>query len=185
MLFPKEQHDLQNAKNDTTRWVDFYQEKIEFTLSEFELNVKGVYYLENLTNGNISMEIIYPFPIDQYHPYPHKIEVTGIEFIKSADNISFNFNLAPNEKKNFTIIYSQKHYNNTATYILKTTHKWQTPLKKAEYILNTPVNWQCQTSLTPEKIIIQGNIKIYQFEKHNFLPMCDFIVSWDNKTRQE
>ena len=55
IVFCNEQQNS-SVKKEKIRWVDFYQEKIEFTLNETELNVTGIYYLKNLTNGNISME---------------------------------------------------------------------------------------------------------------------------------
>ena len=168
----------QNEKKP--HWVDFYQEKILITCSDNEVEVEGIYYLRNVTDGNLSMTILYPFPVDKYHPFPHKIEVEEFTFWQDSSNIYFNMSMDPHEKKSIKFHYRQKHYKKSAKYILSSTQQWQHAIQQAEFIISVPKSWnEVNISLQPDKVEIKKDIKIYYITKCNFFPNEDLVITWE------
>ena len=67
-------------KSKRATWLEFFQEKIVIYCLDEDVKVDGTYYFRNLTNGTLGITIQYPFPVDEYHPFPHMIEVENYDF---------------------------------------------------------------------------------------------------------
>jgi len=126
------------------------------------------------------MTILYPFPIDKYHPFPHEIKVENYTFWQDSSNIYFNMSMDPQEKKSITFHYRQKHFNKSAIYILSSTQQWKHAIQHAEFIISVPKSWnELKISLQPDKVEIKKDIKIYYISKYNFFPNEDLIITWE------
>jgi len=68
-------------------WIDFYKESLIFHCRVQEVQVDGIYYFRNLTKNILSFVIMYPFPIDKYHPFPDSIRVGNHLFKRKGASI--------------------------------------------------------------------------------------------------
>jgi len=160
--------------------VKFYKEIIEIECYENEHVVHGKYFFENLTDSYLTMTIKYPFPVDENHPFPHEIDVKNYFYRKDSTSIYFIFKMLPYEKKFFEVIYKQKHFDNSVTYILTSTHAWGKAIEEAEYFITVPNSWKnLSLSYHPTKTVEQKNNKIqYYILKKDFFPENNLFISW-------
>jgi hypothetical protein len=64
-------------------------------------------------------------------------------------------------------------------YILITTQQWKHPLRKAEYIISLPAEFELQNiSIAPDRSDSDSTHNIYYITKENFMPDTDLIVTW-------
>jgi len=163
-----------------TPWVEFFYEKIEIKCSDSEIQVRGTYNFRSLKKSNITIGIQYPFPVDNFHPFPHDIYIENYTYSKDSANIYFNFSLRPEESKSVTINYRQMLLNKKATYILSTTKSWGQPIQLAEFHISVPVEWKnVILSYKTDNIIFENDRAFYSLRKSNFFPDNDLIISWE------
>lgn len=174
----QEQNTYAQKSSQDHRWIDFYQEKVTMTLYEKEMMVEGNYYMCNLTNGYVSVKIQYPFPVDENHPFPHKIDAGNHVYQKDFSSIYFNLSFNPKEDKLIKIMYSQYHYNKTTKYILSSTQKWGHPIQTAEFIISVPRDWDVHISIDPYKKEMQSDRLIYYILRNQFFPKEDLLINW-------
>ena len=61
-------------------WVDYYRQEVTITCNDTVAVIEGRYYLRNLIEGMITIGIQYPFMVDRFHPFPHRIAVSSTWF---------------------------------------------------------------------------------------------------------
>ncbi|MGD8780431.1 MAG: hypothetical protein PVH88_15880 [Ignavibacteria bacterium] len=167
--------------------ADFFKEDITFRLDGVHLNVEGYYWFANNSNKEVGSNIFYPFPdsvdekIDSIHIF-NLSKGYRPEYTSDRNNgITFNLFIEPGDTVLFQIGYRQKLNSDSALYILKTTQTWGKPLKHAEYKLIVPDSLEIKNfSYLPDKTYTINDLKIYYWEKINFMPKKDMIFHFPN-----
>jgi len=160
--------------------VEFFKEKIKISCDDEEIRVEATYYLRNLSNGILFMTIKYPFPVDEHHPFPYQIKVENYRFWKDKSNIYWKMRLQPKEEKSIKILYKQRVYNKSATYIVSTTQYWGRPIEKADFVISVPIDWKkVKISYPTDKLEIRGNRKLYLIAQEKFFPTKEIVISWE------
>jgi len=177
-VFAQDKESQPRQRHQRHRWVEFYQEHVSITCHEEDAHIEGIYYLRNLTDGAITMTIQYPFPVNEYHPFPREIETDGLPFRQDSSNIYLSMALRPREEKSFRIFYRQFHNNKRITYILSTTQHWGQPIQRAEFIVSVPAGWNPTLSLAPDRKEAKDGRVIYHILRNNFFPNEDLIIEW-------
>ncbi|MEO0116733.1 MAG: hypothetical protein ABIK97_04215 [candidate division WOR-3 bacterium] len=85
----------------------------------------------------------------------------------------------PQEEKSFFVYYEQRLFDKKARYIVKTTQKWQRPLKLANFLIELPESLSSYKISYPVDSTKRegGEMKVY-FTKKNFFPKEDIIITW-------
>jgi hypothetical protein len=170
--------------------VDFVYEKIILEIEPPELTVTGLYRFQNRFPFGITLPMLYPFPVDEYQDFPHKISAKSItaggrqplEFDwRPNDNaIRLNVTAGGESSAEMEVAYSQRLKGNQARYILTTTKAWGKPLKSADYELILPEHLEIRSISFPfDRAENIAGKRVYFLYKENFMPEMDLIVEWD------
>lgn len=162
--------------------ADFVRENITFRLDSNYFSVEGLYYFLNRSDTIVNSEIFYPFPA-YAGPEIDSIQVMNlwrgevIRFTSEGSNgISFRLHLDKSDSAYIHIYYRQRLTSDSAVYILKTTAGWGKPLEVADFKLITPASITIKNfSYIPDKSYKLNNIKIYTWQKYNFMPRKDMV----------
>jgi len=164
--------------------LSFIKEKIEMTIYDSSFTVYGKYYFLNKCDKEINTNFYYPFVINKNFQFPDSIAIKNkknvpVSYSKSEKGIFFNIKTLPEDTSEFSAFYRQKNLFNKAEYILTTTHNWNVPLQKAEYIVNLPIKLKLKSiSLQPDSVKNNSPYKTYFITKENFMPVVNLIVEW-------
>lgn len=165
--------------------LSFIEEYIEFRLKETVFTVNGNYCFVNNTDGPLSKEINYPFPvavsdIDSIHIFDYS-QGRFLRYTKVRQAIVFRLNIPSRDTLKLNIFYRQEKVKDSARYILTTTKNWGEPLKKAEYTFETDRPQKIRSfSYSPDKTTLSGNKQKYFWRRKDFLPEKDFVVIFEN-----
>jgi len=164
--------------------IDFFKENISFILVGDTLYVKGEYYFSN-NSLRPAMTLLF-FPIKDFLKSTIRESITVFnlkekKYVKvttrNKGGILFPLSIEPCDTSIYYVEYSQKIQSDTLHYYLTTTAKWNKPLLEAIYKLIIRKNVNVKSfSFYPDTIYAKGNLKIYIWEKHNFMPSKDFVV---------
>lgn len=129
----------------------FVGEKITIRLLAMDrIGFTGIYEYENSALVPVRRTLRYPLVIAPDHPFPERIMVTEqgmgpVPFATDgAENLFFEIELAPGERKCLTVTFQQPAPGHWFRYILTTTRSWPHPLDQAEFRLeraDVPVVW--------------------------------------------
>jgi len=132
------------------RGVDFLYEKIILEIEPPELTVTGLYCFQNRFPFEVTLPMLYPFPVDEHQGFPHEISAKSItadgeqplEFgwRRRHNAIRLDLSAGGESSAEMLVTYSQKLKGKQARYILTTTKAWGKPLKSADYELILPEN---------------------------------------------
>jgi len=164
--------------------INFFKEDMSFILIGDTLHVKGVYYFSN-NSPRPAMTFLF-FPIKDFLKSTIRESITVFDLkekkpvkvtVGNKKGILFPLSLEPYDTAIYHIEYSQKLLSDTLHYFLTTTAKWNKPLLRAIYKLITRKNVNIKSfSFSPDTMYAKGNLKIYLWEKRNFMPSKDFVV---------
>ena len=159
--------------------VEFASERIEMSIRGNTLTVHGIYHFTNPNPEPVRVTMLYPFPVDATHPYPHAIQVKPIAYRKVKDGITWTVEAGPNGKPTVDVVYSQKSRERSAKYILTTTQAWGKALKQAEFIVRVPWSFKEVTlSYTPDSLKEIKGEQVFYLTRMDFLPDKDMEVRW-------
>lgn len=167
---------------------DFFKEKIMLSVDRNEIHIKGIYYIRNNSSKEEELMIFYPFPIDSFHDYPHRISIHYInadkdkaeeKYIKERDGIIWPLRIDSGKTKCILIEYSQKIRAKEATYITTTTQGWGKAIEDARFIVSVPADFkEVKISYQPDRAESKDNKIYYYMNEESFLPEEDLIVKW-------
>lgn len=172
-----------------TQNLQFYREDLIFEIKNGYFRVDGIYNFCNNGDKEIQQLLFYPFPIDSLYGEVDSISATDwnakskdIIISKTAKGFYFKIDIDGYGVGKYKITYRQKLLKNKAEYILLTTQKWGTPFENSCYKLITPPNLNItSTSYTPDSIKQINNIRVFYWNKKNFMPDKNFIVEYIEK----
>lgn len=143
------------------------------------LTVRGTYHFTNPNPEPVRVTMLYPFPIDATHPFPHAIRVKPIAYRKVKDGIIWTVEAGSNGKLFVDVVYSQRCLDRSAKYILTTTQAWGQALKQAEFVVRVPSSFKEVTlSYSPDSLKETKGGQFFYLTKKNFLPDKDLEVRW-------
>lgn len=169
--------------------ISFVKEKIEMSIVDSSFAINGKYYFINNSSKEINTNFYYPFVINKNFQFPDSISIKNednvrVFYSKGKDGIFFNIKTMPQDSSEFTAYYRQKNLIKKAEYILTTTHNWNVPLQKAEYLIYLPNNLSLKSiSLQPDSIKNGSTYKTYFITKENFMPLVNLIVEWERSEK--
>lgn len=168
---------LNPCREDGT--IVFYKERVVISLAPGEVTVEGVYFFRNTSSRERRVRIYYPFPIDEDHPYPDRIEVEGFQFTREDRGISWSMSFPACSDTSVRVRYRQKLYANSAAYTLTTTRYWKKPLRRAEFIIKVPRDWEALTiSYPPDRREAKDGLVYYYITETDFMPDKDLVIRW-------
>ncbi len=145
---------LTTCKSKKNLPIQFYREDVHVWIDEGEVTVEGIYYYRNRTDKPRTLRLLYPFPIDSLHMYPHEINVLNSDFTKTKKGITYNVVFDSKGLNTSTVVYKQKILSKSAKYILTTAKSWKEPIKRARFVVSLPEDFECVSmSYEPDSII--------------------------------
>jgi hypothetical protein len=167
--------------------IQFYQEKLDFEITDSVFTVEGTYYFRNTTNDTIRQFMLYPFPenselgevisVKGNAVYPNK----SLEVIKGFNQKAAHFRLVifPKDSAITHIVYKQKITNQKAEYILTSTKAWNRPLEKADFSLKIPMDSRIDSlSYNADSLCCSKEYLMYKWQFEDFMPDRNFYVSF-------
>jgi len=172
-----------NAYREKIGKIRFYKEIISICPEETEFRVIAVYFYRNLSQEEVILKALAPFPIDKNHSYPHDIslrENDGLPVVydKKRKSIDFYLVFKPGEEKTLTLDYRQRVKTREGRYILTTTSSWFKPMDEGYYFLYPPEGSKLISSTYPVDLITKDDTGYYYFEKKNFMPPVEWDFAW-------
>lgn len=172
------------------RGVDFVYEKIILEIEPRELTVTGLYRFQNRFPFDVTLPMLYPFPVDEYQDFPHQISAKSItaeeeqplEFAWRRNDNAIRLNVSAEGKSSaeMRVTYSQRLKGKQARYILTTTKAWGRPLKSADYQLILSENLKINSISFPfDRAQNVAGKRYYFLHKENFMPDVDLIIRWE------
>ena len=167
-------------RNRIPDWIDFYKETLTFRCQLEKVEVSGEYYFKNLTSSTLSFTVMFPFPVDEYHPFPDSILVKNYSFQRKGKNIFWIMTLEPHEKVKFGVFYVQKSYDRQFEYILNTVKEfWKRPITEFNTKIIFPKDWRTlKINYRYDAESIKNSEIILYMERRNFFPKENIKISW-------
>lgn len=170
--------------------VDFIYEKITLEIKPAELRVTGLYRFQNRFPFDITLPMLYPFPVDEYQDFPHTIDAKSITvhgertlnlgFRRLANAIRLDLPMRRKSSAEMKVTYSQRLTGSRARYILTTTKAWGKPIESADYEIILPAELRLDfISLPFDRTDTIAGKRYYYSHKGDFMPDRDLIVEWE------
>lgn len=161
--------------------VSFFEEHIDFKLDSSHFTINGIYSFYNNSQNSVSQQIVFPFAATTKTIDSIKVLDLNAQrllpYTLMASAVAFIITIPPKDTLDVNIFYRQKSAIKN-TYILTSTQSWGKPLDRAFYTLLTSTERAIDSfSYDPDTVKVVGNHKLYQWEKHHFLPQYNFEVT--------
>jgi hypothetical protein len=158
--------------------IQFKEESIRVTVGAGRMEVDALYVFRNRTEVKHLSTMFYPFPIDDNHPYPDRIDVKGARFLRREKGLIWKLEIGPNEERAVEVTYSQECRLPEARYILTTTGRWGEELERADYEVVWPESLgDVQVSYEGRQETADGKTTL-RFSRQAFMPSRDLVVKW-------
>jgi len=165
----------------------FYREKLDFSITQDEFMLDGLYMFRNNSADTVHSFLLYPFP-----QTPGLGEVTSVEvnsvYPKFSGKALTGFNqkaarfrvlIYPKDTAVVHVIYKQQIPNQNAEYILTSTQAWNRPLKRADFTLTIPMDTRIDSlSYDADSLLFTGGKVKYKWRFTDFMPERNFFVSF-------
>lgn len=157
--------------------LQFFEEKIDFTLGKEKFTVNGVYYFSNNTMNEVEQLIMFPFSKESELLAIKRVfnltYVNNINYKMLNKAITFKINVLPKDTVRVNVVYSQKTEKENI-YILESTQTWGRALKRANYSLTVDKSIKIKNlSLMPDSIVNNR----YYWNKEDFFPSENFKIT--------
>jgi hypothetical protein len=140
-----------------------------------------VYYYRNPFPFPVSQGYILPFPEDEDHTTPTRIELIQclpekkiIPVIYSLGKYRFSIYFPARAKVEVHLSYDQTTPRGRGTYILTSTKPWGRPLEKAVYRL---ISEGVQITGSNYPLTLYDS-RTYQWTREQFMPPADWRFTW-------
>jgi hypothetical protein len=168
--------------------VRFDRERIEIWATPQQIQVSGLYHYSNPSFLPALFSLGLPFPVDAEHPRPSTYSIATatedgriVAPIRSSGRgteVRFRLPLLPHEEKWVRVDYVQGTSLPGGTYILVTTRKWWSPLRRGDYILHLGPGLELESTNYRADAVAAGRMKTYSFAKTDFYPGEDWTFAW-------
>ena len=158
--------------------IRFKEEVIHLDVDEARLDVDALYIFQNRTRARQLITLFYPFPVDETHAFPDRVEVEGARYKAAKHGLLLRLRFGPGEDRAVTVRYSQAITRPPARYILTSTGAWGEPLDEAEYQVRWPAALEDVRVSYPGEITREGAQQVLRFSRSDFLPERDLVVDW-------
>jgi hypothetical protein len=169
-----------------SRQINFINEDIELKVGENSCTVTALYWFANQTPDPFQTTLFYPFVVDERLPYPDTISVVDVgknlqtKFTKSKTGIFFTIGLSSFGTTLYRVIYRQRTFDRSMSYLLLTTSKWGKQLERGRYRVRIPdENVLTYSTLHFYQMVEQNAERIYETCNEYFMPSTDFIIKWE------
>ncbi len=165
----------------------FYHEKLDFSISQNEFKLDGLYMFRNTSDDTVRSFLLYPFPqtpglgevtmVDVNPVYPQFEEKALAGFNQKAAR--FRVLIYPHDTAVVRVIYKQTAPNKKAEYILTSTQAWNRPLEQADFTLTIPFDTIIDSlSYDADSLLFSKGKVIYKWNLTDFMPEHNFFVSY-------
>lgn len=172
------------------RGVDFVYERVILEIEPPELTVTGLYRFQNRFPFEVTLPMLYPFPVDESQDFPHQIsavritnegeERLDVTSRRPANAVRLDLAMGRKSSGEMKVAYSQILRAQEARYILTTTKAWGKPLRSADYEIIVPENLRIISVSFPfDGVETSAGKRHYYSHKEDFMPQTDLIVRWD------
>jgi hypothetical protein len=174
--------------------LQFYQEKLDFTINANEFRLDGLYVFNNGTADTIKQFIMYPFP---QSPGLGKIKTLSIEALYPLNDSSvlvnfdqkaagFRLQVYPYDTAIIRVKYAQTVPHRKAEYILTSAQQWRRPLQQADFTLSIPFDLKVDSlSYDADSLIFSKGVVRYEWNFKDFKPDRNFFVSFSRIAKNE
>ena len=167
--------------------LSFYKEIITMRISNHRFYITGTYYLKN--SALEQKVLIYPFPVGPAYGKVDSVvifDLTDNQLVKpeitDSAKLLFIIDFTNDYEKVLQISYQQELKEFRAEYILESTLNWREPIKEVHYQLIISKDLEITDfSILPGDSIITENEIIYTWEKYNYLPSRNMIFDFRYK----
>jgi hypothetical protein len=149
------------------------------------LCVTGEYFFASKSGARVSTPIVYPFPVDSIHAFPHVVSITQsgkrIPFETQSENgtMVFSLNFDAGALPCVTIRYRQRLKRPVARYILTSTGTWGEPLQAGYFRIALPMRATLSyLSYLSDTVFTCGDSTIFEFSRKDFMPEKDIVVEY-------
>jgi hypothetical protein len=166
--------------------LQFYQEDLDFKITENHFYVDGLYYFRNTSKKKINRSLFYPFPQDIAYGKADSIFIISIQDSIKETNLrnnlkgsSFTIHIEPDTIAIYRIGYRQELKESKAEYILTTTQTWETPFEQVNYTLEFPKEFSLDSiSYMPDSLREESEKYIFYWHKEKFMPDKNFEINY-------
>ncbi|NQV38216.1 MAG: hypothetical protein HQ509_09470 [Candidatus Marinimicrobia bacterium] len=163
----------------------FESEIISFEIDSTKCTVRAEYYFRNADISEIINQVLfYPFPINEYTPFPESIDVISpenhqMDYSQVSNGIFFKVSIPSDSTVCYVVNYTQMLNINKFEYILTSTQKWGRPLSSATFNIYHDPNLELKSlSYKPDSTYIDSNKQVIRISKKQFLPIKNLIIEW-------
>jgi hypothetical protein len=165
------------------RRIVFERETIRIVVRADTVRVAGTYRFRNDSALGLRQKLLYPFPVDSLHPFPHVVtvysEADRVPFEIVRDGIVFPVDVPAKGTNDVTVVYEQTSLDSSICYILTSTTAWQSPLERAEFtVVMTRPNRLTWMAYEPDEVENIDEAVTYRFTRTSFLPREDLCLRW-------
>ncbi len=168
--------------------VHFVREHITVRVLGDSCEVEGTYWFLNADTVSAHATVWFPFPPEGELPTPHKVELSDpdsevlLPFREGRNGVTFALDIPAGATRSYRVRYWQMTPAGTMTYVLTTTHAWSAPLEEARFIVEVPRPYALRSSsYLLEETRRTSRSVIYQFQRTNFMPAYDLILTWQRE----
>jgi len=160
--------------------VDFYKEELQFSVDSVWFHMQGDFYLARKSTTTHEISLSFPVPegtmslIDSFKVYDYDSQ-QWLAHLNGQSAFAFTAQFTNKDSIVLQVQYRQRIVDSSLSYIITTVREWQHPLSYAAYSLRVPS--YCTTwdfSLPVDKQLALPNATLYIWQRHNFMPNCDF-----------
>jgi hypothetical protein len=168
----------------------FIEELIKLRVHGEYCTVEGTYSFKNNAATDAVWTVFYPLLNTKHLPFPDSVHVTSlatkgsVPFLAANNGISITVAILPNSVSEYRVFYRQRTPAQTMEYILTTTKHWNSPLRRAMFVIRIPDSFQLtRISIPYDRVEAGQGEKVYLTRKHNFMPEKNLLIRWRKKTR--
>ena len=158
----------------------FAWERVEMEVQPglHEVEVRGIYRLQNRSEEPAVRRIFFPFAVDEEHPYPSQIHVSTGQVRRLRDGVVFPIEVPAHGELEFEVRYRQRTTVPNATYIVTSARAWNDPLDRSILVISGPDGWAPVTTSFPMVEQIEDGRTIWVADMERFFPDRELSASW-------
>ncbi len=144
-----------------------------------EVEIRGLYRLQNRSDEPNVRRIFFPFAVDEEHPYPGQIRVSTGEVKRLRDGVVFGIEVPASGELEFEVTYRQRTTAPNATYIVTSARAWNDPLDQSILVVMGPEGWAPkETSFPMVEQTDESGRTIWVADMYRFFPDRELFASW-------
>lgn len=144
-----------------------------------EVEIRGIYRLQNRSDTPNMRRIFFPFAVDDEHPYPSQIHVSTGAVNRLRDGVVFPIEVPADGELEFEVRYRQRTTVPNATYIVTSARAWNDPLDRSILVISGPQGWKPKTTSFPMvQQTDEAGRTTWVADMERFFPDRELSASW-------